>query len=254
MFSSWRNATASRSSLPPWTFGVHWPVAAGVVAVEHRGDGVDAQAVDVQLAEPVEGVGDEEAAHLGLAVVEHERAPVGVLAALRVGVLVERRAVVAGQGAVVAGEVGGHPVDDHAEAALVEVVDEPAEVVGVAEARGGRVEAGDLVAPRRLVGVLGDRHELHVGEAERGDVVGQRRRQLAVGQDAAVGVAAPRAEVHLVDAHAVGDRVAAVRAGPSTRRPPTRAGCRTRCWPCRRSARRTAPSGRPGRWCGRRRR
>ena len=109
-----------------------------------------------------------------LAVVEHERAPVGVLAPLRVGVLVERRAVVAGEGAVVAREVGGHPVDDHAEAALVEVVDEPAEVVGVAEARGGRVEAGDLVAPRRLVGVLGHRHELDVGEPEGGGVVGER--------------------------------------------------------------------------------
>ena len=53
---------------------------ARVVEVEHRRDGVDTEAVDVELAEPVERVGHEEAAHLGLGVIEHERAPVGVLA------------------------------------------------------------------------------------------------------------------------------------------------------------------------------
>ena len=127
--------------MPPCTFGVHSPVAARVVEVEHRGDRVDAQAVDVQLAEPVEGVGDRKRPHLGPAVVEHERAPVGVLGPCGVGVLVERGAVEAGEGAVVAGEVGGDPVDDDAEAALVEVVDEPAEVVRVAEAGRRRVEA-----------------------------------------------------------------------------------------------------------------
>ena len=83
----------------------------------------------MELAEPVEGVGDEEVAHLGAAVVELEGAPVGVLGPLRVGVLVERPAVEAGEGPLVLGEVGGHPVDDHADAALVQVVDEPAEVV-----------------------------------------------------------------------------------------------------------------------------
>ena len=174
VFISWRNDTASRFSLPPWTLGVHWPLLAGVVAVEHRRDRVDAQAVEVQLVEPVEGVGDEEVAHLVRPWSNTSVPQSGCSAVLRVGVLVERRAVEAGEGAVVAGEVGGHPVDEHADAALVEVVDEPAEVVGVAEARGGREEAGDLVAPRRLVGVLGHRHQLDVGEAEVGDVVGER--------------------------------------------------------------------------------
>ena len=85
--------------------------------------------------EPVQGVGDEEVAHLVAAVVEDERAPVGVLALTGVGVLVQGRAVEAGQRPVVAREVGGHPVDDHADAPLVQVVDEEPEVVGGAEAR-----------------------------------------------------------------------------------------------------------------------
>ena len=108
---------------------------ARVVEVQHRGDGVDAQPVDVELVEPVEGVGDEEVADLVAAVVEDERAPVGVLALAGVGVLVQRGAVEAGQRPVVAGEVGRHPVDDDADAPLVEVVDEEPEVVGRAEAR-----------------------------------------------------------------------------------------------------------------------
>jgi len=32
---------------------------AGVIEIEHRGDSVDAKAVDVVLVEPEEGVGDE---------------------------------------------------------------------------------------------------------------------------------------------------------------------------------------------------
>ena len=45
---------------------VRHPLArlAGVVAVEHRGDGIDAQPVDVVLRDPEECVGDQEVAYL----------------------------------------------------------------------------------------------------------------------------------------------------------------------------------------------
>jgi hypothetical protein len=56
--------------------------------------------------------------------------------------------------------------------------------------------------------VLGDRHELHVGEAEAGDVVGQLLGQLAVGQ-----AVAPGAEVELIDRHRRGHGLALVAAG-----------------------------------------
>ena len=84
----------------------------------------------------------------------------------RVRVLVERQAVEAGQRPRVGGEVAGHPVEDDADAGLVQPVDEVAEVVGAAEPRARRVVAGDVVAPGRRVRVLHDRHELDVGEAE----------------------------------------------------------------------------------------
>ena len=90
----------------------------------------------------------EEVADLVAAVVEDERAPVRVLALARVLVLVERGAVEARQRPVVAREVRRHPVEDHADARAGAAVDERAEVVGRAEARGRREVAGDLVAPR----------------------------------------------------------------------------------------------------------
>ena len=175
---------------------------ARVVEVEHRGDGVDAQPVDVELLEPVQRVGDQEVAHLAAAEVEDERAPVRLLAAARVGVLVERGAVEAGQRPGVLREVRGHPVDDDADAGLVQPVDEVAEVVGVAEAGRRREVRRHLVAPGAAERVLGHRQELDVREAELADVVDELVGELAVGQ-----ALPPRAEVHLVDAHRRGERV-----------------------------------------------
>ncbi len=100
---------------------VRHPLAffAAVVEVQHRGDRIDAQAVDVVLVEPEQGVGEQEVADFVAAVVEDHRAPVGMLALARVGVFVQRGAVELPQAVVIFGEVGRHPVDDHADAVLV---------------------------------------------------------------------------------------------------------------------------------------
>ena len=84
---------ASRFSLPPKTLGTHSPGFARIVEVEHRGDGVDPQAVQVVAIEPEECVAEEEVADLGPAVVEDLGAPVAMLAEPGVGMLVEMRAV-----------------------------------------------------------------------------------------------------------------------------------------------------------------
>jgi hypothetical protein len=141
---SCRKRIASRFSRPPNWWGSR---LARVVEVEHRGDGVDAQPVHVELLDPVQRVGDEEVAHLVAAVVEDQRAPVLVLAAAGIGVLVQGLAVEAGERERVAREVPGHPVHDHADARAVQAVDQIAQVVGGAEPARGGVVAGHLVAP-----------------------------------------------------------------------------------------------------------
>ena len=107
---------ASRFSRPPWTFGIHSPGLARIVEVEHRGDGIDAERVDVEAVQPVEGVGDEEVPHLGPPEIVDERVPVAVEAEARVLVLVERGAVEAGEAVRVGREMRRHPVDDDADA------------------------------------------------------------------------------------------------------------------------------------------
>ncbi len=162
-------------------------VFARVVEVEHRGDGVHAQAVDVELLAPERGVGDQEVAHLLAAVVEGEGAPVGVFRTQRVPGFVEMLPVELRERPVVAREVRGHPVHEDADTCLVEGVDEVLEVVGGAKACGGCVEAGDLVAPGAAEGVLGDRHQLHVREAQVGHVGRELLGQLTVGEAGAPG-------------------------------------------------------------------
>jgi hypothetical protein len=101
----------------------------------------------VELLEPVQRVGHQEVAHLRVAEVEDQRAPVHLLAEAWIGVLVERLPVEAGEGPFVLREVAGNPVHDHADAGRVQAVDEVLEVVGMPEAAGRGVVPGHLVAP-----------------------------------------------------------------------------------------------------------
>ena len=182
---------ACRFSRPPNSLGSQSPGLAAVVQIEHRGHGVDPQAVDVVLVEPEQGVGDEEVADLVAAVVEDQRAPVAMLAAARIGVLVQGRAVELPQAVAVAGEVGRHPVEHHADVVLVAEIDEVHEVLRRAVAAGGRVVADRLIAPTGRKRVLAHRQQLEVRVAHLLAVIDQLVGQLAIGQPARRIVARP---------------------------------------------------------------
>ena len=175
-------------------------LATAEVEVEHRGDRVDAQAVEVELLQPVERARDQERAHFVPLVVEHQRAPVLVLRLARIGVFVQCAAVEVGETVCIAREMPRHPVEQHADAGAVAGVDEVAQVVGRAMARGRREVAGGLVAPGVVERMLGDRHQLDVGEAAIAHPGHELVGELAVVQERIVGAAAPGAEVQLVDA------------------------------------------------------
>ena len=170
-----------------------------VVQVEHGGDRVHAQAVDVELLDPEHGRGEQQVAHGYLAIVEHARAPLLVLHLERVGVLIEIGAVELDQALPVLGEVRGHPVHDDADAGLVALVHKIHEVVRRAIARGGGEVAGDLIAPGAVERMLGQGHALDVGVAHLLDIGHQLVGQLPVGIEVPVLMALPRAHVHLVD-------------------------------------------------------
>ena len=104
------------------------------------------------------------------------------------------------QAELVGRKVRGNPIEDHAQPALVEVVDEEHEVLRRSIPAGRREVALDLVAPRGVERVLHHRHELDVGEAEAQRVVGELRRELAIGEPPIVVLrhSHPRADVQLV--------------------------------------------------------
>ncbi|MBG9885398.1 hypothetical protein ABE10_02110, partial [Bacillus toyonensis] len=177
-------------------------VATRVIQIEHRGNGIHAQSVDMEFLEPVEGVRDEEVPHLGAPVVEDQRPPVLVLAASRIRVLVDGFPVETREGEGVLREVAGNPVQDDPDARLMETVDEIAEVVRLAVPVGRGVIAADLIAPGAAEGVLGYGHELHVREAGRVDMSDELVRKGPVAQ-----AWFPGAEVHLVHREGLGDRM-----------------------------------------------
>ncbi len=94
-----------------------------------------------------------------------------------------------------------HPVEQHADAACVQLGDEVAEPVRQAVAARRREVAGALVAPGLVERVLGHGQQLDVREAEVRRVRAELLGDLAVAQEAAGRAAAPRAEMNLVDRH-----------------------------------------------------
>ncbi len=92
------------------------------------------------------------------------------------------RAVEVAEPVFVRGEVSWDPVQDHADAVLVEYVDQVHEVLRGAVAAGRSEEAGDLIAPGAKERVLHHRHEFNMGEAHFLHVSRQLRCQLTVRQ------------------------------------------------------------------------
>ena len=183
-------------------------VAAAVVQIEHGRHGVDPQAVDMILLEPVDRVGDQEGLHLALAEVENARRPVGVLVHHRVGQLIAARSVEFVKTVLVLREVRRNPVEQHADTGAVALIHKSHELLRRAVARGRGVVARDLIAPRGIVGIFGDRHQLHMGVAHVQQIRDQLVGQLVVAVAAAVGLASPRAEVHLIDVHRTVEQMA----------------------------------------------
>ena len=187
------------------------------VEVQHAGHAVHANAVHVEVLEPVQHVGDQEGADLAAGEVKLVRAPVGVNLVLK-----QHVAVKGGKAVGVGAKTAGHPVHDHANAGLVACIDKMHELLRVAVARRGGVVAGRLVAPGAIERVLHERHDLDMRVAHVAHVVHKLHRQVVVGVKLTalrgegvhgagvvavlvrlalrrVAVALPRANMHLID-------------------------------------------------------
>ena len=187
------------------------------VEVQHAGHTVHANAIYVEVLEPVQHVGNQEGADLATGEVELVRAPIGVNLVLK-----QHVAVKGGKAVGVGAKTAGHPVHDHADASLVARIDKVHELLRVAIARRGGIVAGRLVAPGAIEGMLHKRHDLDMRVAHVVHEVHELDRQVVVGVELAalrgegihgtgvvavlvrlalrrIAVALPRANMHLVD-------------------------------------------------------
>src|SRR5882724_9481768 len=82
-------------------------------------------------------------------------------------------------------------------------IDQKAEVIGRAVARGGREIRADLIPPGPGEGVLGEREKLDMGEPQPSYMVDQLRGDLAVGEwpPPFLRDSHPRSEMGFVDGH-----------------------------------------------------
>ena len=187
------------------------------VEVQHAGHAVHANAVNMEVLEPIQHVGDQEGADLAAGEVKLVRSPVGVNLVLK-----QHVAVKGGKAVGVGAKTAGYPVHDHANACLVARIDKVHELLRVAVARRGGIVAGRLIAPGAIEGMLHERHDLDMRVAHVAHVVHELDRQVVVGVELAalrgegvhgtgvvavlvrlalwrVAVALPRANMHLVD-------------------------------------------------------
>ena len=83
---------------------------------------------------------------------------------------------------LVLGKMGGYPVHDHADAGLVETIDQVAEFIRITKALGRRKHTNGLVTPGAIKGIFCDRQKLHVGKIHVADIGHQLICQFAVCQ------------------------------------------------------------------------
>jgi hypothetical protein len=124
---------------------------------------------------------------------------------------------------LIGGEVRRHPVEDDADAMLVQIIDQVHQVLGRAVATGGGIVSCGLIAPGAIKRMLHERHEFDVREAQSSDVIGQSWSDLTIGQRAVplLGHAHPRAEVHFIDGYRGLQRVMALTRSHPLLIPPT---------------------------------
>mmetsp|Transcript_46595 Transcript_46595/g.129602 ORF Transcript_46595/g.129602 Transcript_46595/m.129602 type:complete len:305 (+) Transcript_46595:1084-1998(+) len=171
------------------------------VPIEHTGDSVATEPVDVIPVGPEDGRPDQEAADLVPPEVEHLRPPVPLLTLTGVLVLEARCAVVVGKAAAVLAEVRRHKVHDDADVRLVQCIHEELEVVRRTEQGVAPVVPGDLVPPRAGVWVVRKADELDVIEMQVLHVLHEERREVPVVQETARFRPPPRRQVHFIDCH-----------------------------------------------------
>src|SRR5258708_39361992 len=147
-------------SLPAVTIRHPFTLTPPIIKIQHRGDRIDAETVDMVFVKPEQGIADQKTLDLMASIVEHEGIPVRLLGLPRIGVLIKMRTIEIAESGFVFRKMGGNPIQDDADPVLMKVVDQIHEVGRRAEpAR--RSEVTDyLIPPGAIEGMFHDGHKL----------------------------------------------------------------------------------------------
>ena len=146
---------------------VGYPLAVlfAIVQIQHGSHSVHPQTVYMHLFHPEKSVRKQEVLDLRTAVIVDLGTPVGMFALAGILVLVTAGPVKVGKTVGVLGEVGRHPVQDHADLVLVHIVHKVFEILRRAIAGSRCIVTRHLIAPAAVERMLRDPHEFNVGVA-----------------------------------------------------------------------------------------
>src|SRR5258708_27976010 len=116
----------TRSQVAAAAVNIRNPLAflAAEIAIKHGGDGVGAQAVDMEMLQPVECAGDQKALHLAPAKIVDVGIPVAMKPLARIEVLVEPSAVEADDTMWIVRQERCHTDENYPHAGGIQRVDE----------------------------------------------------------------------------------------------------------------------------------
>src|SRR5215472_12568550 len=127
---------------------------ARIVQVEHGGDRIDSQAVNMVAVTPEQRVSDQEIDYFVPAVIENECAPILMGSFARILMLVKSRSIEPRQRPVVPRKVCRDPIDNHADPSFMQCIHQELKVVGCSISTRRGEEACNLVTPGWIKGML----------------------------------------------------------------------------------------------------
>ena len=142
---------------PAELIGNPFSLLPAVIEIEHRGNGIHAQAVDMVAVQPKEFAVQKEVPNLDAIVIEDAAMPLRMVAEPWVGMVVEMRAVKLGEPMRIVWKVRGRPVHQDTDSSLMCRIDEGHEVFGRSMPAGDGEIAGGLIAPRAVERIFGNR-------------------------------------------------------------------------------------------------
>src|SRR5579862_3333405 len=109
------------------------------------------------------------------------------------------RAVKVSQAMLVRREVRRHPIENHGDAPLMQVVHQEHEILRCSVTRGGSKVASSLISPGAVKRMLHHRQQFNVRELHALNVFGKTRRHLTIAEGSILLAAHPGSEMDLVD-------------------------------------------------------